>query len=623
MQSVSRDRYPTDDRDDADAAPAPTSRLHARLWLLALAVGLFDIVVATLDFVVRPVLGPGVAAPLVILGGVAVVGVLGTRGTSDGVARGLGAARSGLGDWSLFDVTPGPGATGTAVPIAVHVGADLVEIFWDGPPPPERSPWRASPHGFVWESERGAHPRDVTRLVAHSTFVSVGPAPTGEVFVNLGAFRSVALTGDVDWAVAQAVDLESQLRGRPDEVELVVVSLRVPDAGDGAAPDLDLVVARLWRRHGAARLEASTGPVARPLVVVLRAPGSGDARRKLLTAAAHQPDVTVVGIGPGAGGDDLELECSATGVRVPFLAPVRIGDVQPPNASESIASARVDADSAASSTPAGPSVRLLGQVAVTGTARPLGGKSLELVAYLACHPDGVGDDQIRDALWPAHPPTPATWANRVSVTRRALGRAADGSPFLPRFRRHTGRLATCVGTDVGRLEAALAAPVNVPLEASELYAALATVRGRPFAAPDYGWAREEGHIAHAERVVVKAAHRLVTHAFDVGDGHLGAWAAERGLKVCPDNEQLARDRIRGYELSGEPLPAPDIPEPVEPVDLDEDAPPLHPDAVEVLELLGLRTPTDPGDPPLSGAVLPPEARPQPEPVSPQPARRTL
>ncbi len=60
--------------------------------------------------------------------------------------------------------------------------------------------------------------------------------------------------------------------------------------------------------------------------------------------------------------------------------------------------------------------------------------------------------------------------------------------------------------------------------------ALELVRGRPFDVPGgYEWAYEELHVAHAERVVTEAAHRLATVALEAGEWQLALWATTQGL----------------------------------------------------------------------------------------------
>jgi hypothetical protein len=192
-------------------------------------------------------------------------------------------------------------------------------------------------------------------------------------------------------------------------------------------------------------------------------------------------------------------------------------------------------------------VQVLGPVAVLGAATALTAKSLELVVYLACHPDGIHEERIKAALWPARAPRPQTWLNRVSTTRKGLGRSATGTPFLPRFDQHVGRLDASVQTDVDALVAARSQVEHqAPADAAATLAhALEVVRGRPFdVATGYEWAFTELHVAHAERVVVEVAHDLAGLALAMGDWRRTLWATDVGLGACPASELLYQDRMR-------------------------------------------------------------------------------
>jgi DNA-binding SARP family transcriptional activator len=204
--------------------------------------------------------------------------------------------------------------------------------------------------------------------------------------------------------------------------------------------------------------------------------------------------------------------------------------------------------------PAEVEVQVLGPIAIRGAAHPLTVKSVELVAYLACHPEGIHEERIKAALWPAREPRPQTWLNRVSTTRKGLGCSGGGAPFLPRFDRHVGRLDAAVRTDVEALVAARAQAVHEsPSDAVGMLAqALELVRGRPFDAPTgYEWAFTELHVAHAERVIVDVAHELATVALTVGDWRRALWATDIGLRACPGSEQLYQDRMRAAAAGGD------------------------------------------------------------------------
>lgn len=193
-------------------------------------------------------------------------------------------------------------------------------------------------------------------------------------------------------------------------------------------------------------------------------------------------------------------------------------------------------------------VALLGPVEVRGAARPFRRAwSLELVAYLAVHPEGVSSDQWASALWPDRVMADPTRHSIASAARRSLGRAADGEDHLPR--RHGGlRLAPTVTTDWGRLQALAA--TDDPAAWEE---AMALVRGRPFdglRTPD--WAVLEGRLAAVEEDVAELAVRLGEHHLARGDGRAAAVAARRGLQAGPYDERLYRLLLRAADAQGNP-----------------------------------------------------------------------
>jgi DNA-binding SARP family transcriptional activator len=199
-------------------------------------------------------------------------------------------------------------------------------------------------------------------------------------------------------------------------------------------------------------------------------------------------------------------------------------------------------------------VQVLCPVVVHGAAGALTAKSVELVVYLACHPEGIHEERIKAALWPAREPRPQTWLNRVSGTRKGLGRSADGALLLPWFEQHVGRLGPSVQTDVDALVAARSrAEHQATTEAAAtLTQALEVVRGRPFdMATGYEWAFTELHVAHAERVVVDVAHDLAGLALTLGDWRRTLWATDVGLRACPASELLYQDRMRACAAAGD------------------------------------------------------------------------
>jgi len=541
-----------------------------------------DAGVAIADFVIQPLLASPPDAQAALKGAVVIAAI------AAGVAR-LFRGPAPAAPWSgtpsdhpaplteaetlrasLALLPPSPDDSPTT--LAVHVGAALVEVFWDGPPPPSCPPWRPTETGWVWEANRhelvpcGALDRRRWALL-----LPVGATPTGTFWLNLAAFRVIALAGDADAVSRRAGAIVRALRRRADSgaVELVVPedsSLEPAGPPDDAV--LERALAVLWQHTARRRAEGATErrahrrarPADRLVIVAPAAPPL----QGLVARARVDPAATVVVIGDHDGAD-LRLLCAGGNVTVPFLGdvPLRVEDPGLPEPRTTEAPSPDEADerpgraaedrARPTDSAAGVEVRVLGPVDVRGAAAPLAGKSLELVVYLACHPRGAPDEQIRAALWPDRAPAPATWAQRVSVTRRALGKDPDGSPRLLRFRRHVGQLSASVSTDVGQLDAALARCREVagPVTTDAVGSLLDGIRGRPFEAPQpYGWADDEGHVRHAEQSVIDAAHYLAERAFAAGDWERALWSSERGLRACPTSDVLLADRSQAAAAGG-------------------------------------------------------------------------
>jgi hypothetical protein len=195
-------------------------------------------------------------------------------------------------------------------------------------------------------------------------------------------------------------------------------------------------------------------------------------------------------------------------------------------------------------------VRVIGTVDVIGAAHPFASRrALDLVAFLAFHPEGADREQLRAQLWPPdEPPSESTLANTVSRARKALGVNDDGKPYLPRVTpRGIYRLRPEVGTDVTRFEALVSA---ARLDATEngrqqLQSALELVRGTPFtggAMDMYRWA-DFGLRTHIDCMVDSAAHELAKRCFEVGDLDGTRKAAMTSLRLVGVCERCYRWRL--------------------------------------------------------------------------------
>lgn len=196
-------------------------------------------------------------------------------------------------------------------------------------------------------------------------------------------------------------------------------------------------------------------------------------------------------------------------------------------------------------------VGVLGPVEVSGAAAPFRRAwSLELVVYLAMHPEGAVPDAWATALWPDRLMAPATRHSTVSAARRALGRSTSGAEHLPRAGARLV-LAPGVTTDWAQFRA-LGATAG-PSGPGAWRAALDLVRGRPFdglRAAD--WTVLEGFEARVQDAVVHVAIRLARHLLAAGRGHDAELALRTALRVSPFDERLYRLLLVAGDRQGNP-----------------------------------------------------------------------
>lgn len=233
-------------------------------------------------------------------------------------------------------------------------------------------------------------------------------------------------------------------------------------------------------------------------------------------------------------------------------------------------------------------VRVLGPVEVAGVARPFTRAfAMELVVYLALHPDGATTDRWSEALWPGRLMAAPSLHSTASAARRSLGVSANGVDHLPRSH---GRLAVGPGvtTDWARLQRL--ASRDTP---TDRRAALRLIRGRPFEGLRGGadWTVLEGVVASIEAVVVDLAVRHADWCLESGDAPGAEWSARQGLQISPYDERLYRVLLRAADAAGHPagveatfqelvrLVADDI----EPLDA------VHPETLELYRRLSRRT----------------------------------
>ena len=179
---------------------------------------------------------------------------------------------------------------------------------------------------------------------------------------------------------------------------------------------------------------------------------------------------------------------------------------------------------------ASPVVRLLGPVMFEGTAEPVrGAKVGELIAYLATHPRGATDGEIKAALWMDRPVAGGTFNNTVSLARRALGRDPEDQLHLPSMSDGRYRLNR-VTTDVERI-------LGEPIEA-ERARLLARIAGPPFAGVSWEWPLSRGLVDHAAVAIAGVALETAESLRRSGQHRLASEALRGALRCAPGDGQL-------------------------------------------------------------------------------------
>jgi hypothetical protein len=160
-------------------------------------------------------------------------------------------------------------------------------------------------------------------------------------------------------------------------------------------------------------------------------------------------------------------------------------------------------------------VRILGPVEIDGGENPIDRRRVkELVVYLALHPRGVTEAQIKDALWDEEPSTGA-FNQTVSRARIALGKGSDGALHIPTVADCLYRPGPHLVSDWQILEVAwefARRSLGDDSARQRLRECLDLVAGLPFAgSKGFEWAYEEG-VPHRAQAVVEEAAEFVKEA---------------------------------------------------------------------------------------------------------------
>ncbi|WP_448812095.1 hypothetical protein [Agromyces bauzanensis] len=207
----------------------------------------------------------------------------------------------------------------------------------------------------------------------------------------------------------------------------------------------------------------------------------------------------------------------------------------------------------------GPYVRLLGPVSIdvpgfdptVGKTPP--GRGLELVAFLALHPNATSDE-FAGAFWPVKTRQQATESMKklTSTTRSWLGIAADGELYFPRYTAAEGyRVHAGVRTDWGHFQELIGDDLTTTTT-ERLIAALKLVHGQPFTGvSDRFWAWSALDKEDMIAAIADAADELFRRASAAQDHIRAKYAATLGNTVAPESEVAWRNLLMAALKQGD------------------------------------------------------------------------
>ncbi|GGS91306.1 hypothetical protein GCM10010156_57000 [Planobispora rosea] len=202
-------------------------------------------------------------------------------------------------------------------------------------------------------------------------------------------------------------------------------------------------------------------------------------------------------------------------------------------------------------------VRILGSIEVTGPPpmeQGRAGLAVELVVYLATHPDGVHPVVLGGILWPRGVQSVVRDATIARVAAW-LGTDAAGRPNL--FTDESGRLRLGPGVrtdwalfrDLVRRSHADAAARAVLLDRALGLVRGPLLNGRPRGR--YSWLAADDLEYNVTASVADAAHRLCEVRLAEGEADQAVAAVRAGLLLAADDEGLWRDLLRATHMTGD------------------------------------------------------------------------
>ncbi len=510
-------------------------------------------------------------------------------------------------DVALRAMAAGIHRAGLAPPTAeaVQLGPATLEILLRDPSPAAPPPFTLTDDGRRWTLSRD---RPVARLEASAAdavtplpaLVTVGMSSAGQLLLNLEAPGLTALAGPPALTRplldAMAVELATAASSSGfvqvllvgfgpelDRLERVQRVERLEDALPGLERQAEDTAQLLDERGCGSVLGGRIADVAgdswAPTVVLIAQPPSPAALERLAAVTRTTPGSTVAAViaghAPQAG---WRLEVAEEQVRIPALDlevhPQRLAAAEYAAIGELLRTAG-DVDGVEAGEPPYDQVRpppavpdeatetgkapavevcVLGRIELRGVRTIERSKAVEVIVYLALHPQGVDGDHLWEALWPDKPLNRGTLHTTVTAARTGLGRAPDRSRYFPDARDGRYRLSDAVGLDWARFQALVRRGHGAGPDATHaLRQALELVRGTPLeslSARSYEWAVV--HRTEMETVIAEVAERLALHYLDAEDPEQANWAARRGLAASPYDERLYRVLMRAAHAAGNP-----------------------------------------------------------------------
>lgn len=202
-----------------------------------------------------------------------------------------------------------------------------------------------------------------------------------------------------------------------------------------------------------------------------------------------------------------------------------------------------------------PQLLVLGDVELTGVPAPAEPRKIalfvEVIAFLTFRPGSDRYTLMRELWAPGRAPSQSTFNTTITKTRKWLGTDPDGHHYLPKVVEAGEYRVMGLRTDWDRWQQLVPTdPADASTEA--LTEAIGLIRGYPFSGASsrrYTWA-----IPEKEQIavrVVAAARELARRLLLSGRYPEAMAAAEAGIRVMPQDQELWRIRLKAASKAGD------------------------------------------------------------------------